>query len=314
MSRTWQLLHNEMIKIYKRKMFWIMLIILAGIIVLLAAVVAKDAEDHSNWRQELQKEMTAKQSNDSPPDDSLMMPNEDPALYQYQLDHNIPPLYGDTVFGFMNMSHDITFVIVTVFIVIIGGSIVSQEYSWGTIKLLLIRPIHRWKILLAKFLAVVVTGAIMLLIDLALTFIISGIFLGFDMGADRYVYMKGNHIHDVSILYHFLQLFGSALVDLIIMGAFAFMLSTLFKNNALAIGLSVFLFFAGPVVVGILSSLHLDIAKYLFFLNTDLYQYVEGTHFLKDTTLGFSIAVLLVYFILFMLVSFYTFAKRDVTD
>ena len=48
------------------------------------------------------------------------------------------------------------------FAIIIAAGIVASEFNWGTIKLLLIRPIDRGKILASKYLAVIVFALMLL--------------------------------------------------------------------------------------------------------------------------------------------------------
>ncbi|MBB5324649.1 ABC-type transport system involved in multi-copper enzyme maturation permease subunit [Anoxybacillus tepidamans] len=53
-------------------------------------------------------------------------------------------------------------------------------------------------------------------------------------------------------------------------------------------------------------------AKYILFANTNLAQYIDGTPLVKGMTMPFSLAVLLVYFVAFNAVTWWTFQKRDV--
>ncbi|WP_145453457.1 ABC transporter permease subunit, partial [Staphylococcus epidermidis] len=57
------------------------------------------------------------------------------------------------------------------FVLIIAAGIVANEFSWGTIKVLLVKPYKRWKILLSKYIAV----NLFLLLMLILLFVFSGI-------------------------------------------------------------------------------------------------------------------------------------------
>ncbi|MGV3489278.1 MAG: ABC transporter permease [Tuberibacillus sp.] len=311
------LVHNESLKIYKRKMLWIMVAILAAVSILMAIVMLKVTPDHTDWKKDLQTQNAQMQSDmndESVPKEFRVNLSPQINVNHYRIEHDIPPVYGDTVLGFIDSTRELISVLIGVFVVIIGGSIVSQEYSWGTIKLLMIRPIQRWKILLSKLIAIILTGVFFILAGFILQFIIGSLFFGFDMGSGKYLYDVDGTIHVVTMGKHLLEVYASNLVDVIIMATFAFMLSTIFKSNALAIGLSIFLSLAGPIVVSILSQLNVNIAKYLFFLNTDLYQYVEGQSMLEGTTMGFSITVLLIYFIIFLAVSFAIFGKRDIAE
>lgn len=95
------------------------------------------------------------------------------------------------------------------------------------------------------------------------------------------------------------------------MVTFVFMISSIFRNSALAIGLAIFLMFAGNQIV--LFFMERDWAKYILFTNTDLRQYVNGNiPLIEGMTLGFSITVLIVYYVIFAVLSWIFFTKRDV--
>ncbi|GGH76268.1 ABC-2 type transport system permease protein [Pullulanibacillus pueri] len=315
--RGLRLIQNETIKIYKRKVFWIMLIILIAISILWAFIALKTAEDHSHWKQDLQAQNSADSKLEEKADQDMAAITEqknEMAMNKYRLEHNIKPLYSNTVMGFVDSSTEIASII-SIFLVIIGGSIVSQEYSWGTMKMLLIRPIHRWKILLSKFLSVVLIGIAYLMINFIISFIVGLIFFGGDFGSTRFLYEHHNMVQDVSVFFHLLQVYGSHLADIIVITAFAFMISTLFKSNALAIGLSIAIYYGGNLVSVILSAFNEEIPKYIFFLNLGLYDhYVGGGSPLVHTSVTFSACILAVYFILFMLISLLVFEKRDVAE
>jgi ABC-2 type transport system permease protein len=104
-------------------------------------------------------------------------------------------------------------------------------------------------------------------------------------------------------------------IQLVLVVTFSFMISSAFRSAGLSIGLSIFLLFAGSTVTGILSATtHKPWIKYILFSNTDLASYLDGGAPLPDfdMTLGFSLAVLAVYFIIFNAVSWSVFMKRDV--
>lgn len=89
----------------------------------------------------------------------------------------------------------------------------------------------------------------------------------------------------------------------------AFMISSVFRNSSLAIGISIFLMFMGNTVTLLLAN-WFDWAKYLLFANTDLTQYLEGTPLVSGMTLSFSITMLVIYFVVFIGLAFWVFRKR----
>jgi ABC-2 type transport system permease protein len=98
---------------------------------------------------------------------------------------------------------------------------------------------------------------------------------------------------------------------MLMLATMAFMISAAFRNSSLAIGLSLFLLFMGGQVTRLISMKY-EWAKYILFANTDLLQYFEGSPMVEGMTLGFSVTILIVYFLLFQAVAFYVFKKRDV--
>jgi ABC-2 type transport system permease protein len=310
-----RLIRNENMKLYKQKMSWIMITILISIISLTLIVTLKtESKQPANWKDSLlsrnlvlEEQLSAK---DIPEDYKINTIQKEIQLNNYRLENNISPLYKNSALGFVQTTIGYTGVI-TLFIIIIASSIVSQEYSWGTIKLLLMRPVHRWKFLLAKFVAVIVNAFYLFILLFVLSLLVGILVFGLETTTLRYVYTINGDMKDVFIFTHFLQYFGSKFIGLVMIASFAFMISTIFKRNTLAVALSIFIQFAGSLTSSVLNIMDKDISKYIFFTNTNLYQYVEGTT-PEGLTLMFSIIVLFVYFILFKLIAFLLFEKRDI--
>ncbi|MCY8005447.1 ABC transporter permease [Bacillus haynesii] len=309
-----RLVQNENMKLYKRKILWIMIGILVGIVIVSLVITLNTKDMHStDWKeylnlkiQENQKEL----SDSRLPEAFKERFKEDINIKKYHIKHNIPPLYNDTAIGFVNSTLKYSGLI-TLFIIIISSSIVSQEYSWGTIKLVLMRPVKRWVVLLSKYISVIYNSLVLFVVLILISFFIGSIIFGFNDTSLRYVYAKQGDINDVSIFTHFIQYIGSKLVGIIVITAFAFMLSTILRNNAVAIALSIFIQFSGSVISDVLISFDNNFTKYIFFINMDLYQYVEGSP-PEGMTLGFSIVVLFIYLLIFIGISTAIFERRDV--
>ncbi|MFD2617033.1 hypothetical protein [Terrilactibacillus laevilacticus] len=78
----------------------------------------------------------------------------------------------------------------------------------------------------------------------------------------------------------------------------------------MAIGISIFLTMGGSIIVQFLS--RFDWVKYILFVNMDLHQYINGTPFQKGMTVGFSLSVHAVYYVIFVILGWLSFTKRDV--
>ena len=112
---------------------------------------------------------------------------------------------------------------------------------------------------------------------------------------------------------HLLTDYGMKSINMMMLATMAFMISAVFRNSSLAIGLSIFLMFSGSQLT-LLLSLKFSWAKYLLFANTDLMQYFDGTPMMEGMTLPFSVAMLVIYFILFLILAHFVFKKRDVAS
>jgi ABC-2 type transport system permease protein len=198
--------------------------------------------------------------------------------------------------------------------VIVAADSVAGEFSGGTIKLLLIRPASRAKILLSKYIAVFIFLLVLVVLLFVTSFIVSGLLYGFGSSTEMYSYTgKDGLMHQISYAVETFRSYGFGSVEVIMILSLAFMVSTVFRSSAIAITLSIVSIFVGQTIGEIIK--HFSWAKYYLFLNTDLGKYVEGGPALdSDTTIQFSIMILLIYFIIFNGLSWYVFKKRDVAS
>lgn len=189
---------------------------------------------------------------------------------------------------------------VTIFSAIIAGDIVASEFGWGTIKLLLIRPVSRTKILLSKYIALVLFALFFIIMQLLFSYTFGLIFLGSGQSNITFTDVLTEYAYQIP--------------NLVIAFTVAFLISAVFRSSALAIGLSIFLVMgAGELMVMLLSKY--DWVKYFLYANTNLAQYKEGSQpIVEGMTMGFSITVLIVYYVIFLALTWWVFNKRDVTN
>src|SRR5690625_3891757 len=294
-----------------------MYIILAGIIIggaVLTSTLDDTGEEYEteDWREVLQEE------NESLIEENQAVEEEDGFTIEintdtieknsYYLENDIQP----TSFGAWQyvLDNKGLLSIVSLLTIIVAAGIVANEFRWGTIKLLLIRPISRTKILASKYIAVLLFAFFTLVFVLAFSWIIGALFFGIEGLNPHIVIQEDGSYAYASVIKEMLSGYGYKLVNLIMMTTFAFMISTVFRNSALAIGTAIFLMMGGNSIVGIFAER--SFAKYILFANTDLEQYATGNVLIEGMTLGFSIAVLLIYYIVFVVLAWIFFVKRDV--
>jgi ABC-2 type transport system permease protein len=228
---------------------------------------------------------------------------------EYRLKNDIPPIQDKSLWGFVEGATGLVSLI-ALFAIIMGGRIVANEFSEGTIKLLLIRPSKRWKILISKYISVMGQTLLMLLILLIASILVGGILFSFKGVSQPFLTNANGKISEVNMLAHIIQLCGLKCISLVMMVTLAFMISTVARNSGMAIGIGVFLLTIGNVITVMLS--RYNWSKYILFANTDLNQYINGKPIVEGMTMTFSIIVLIVYFVGFNVISYVGFTKRDI--
>ncbi|MDG0814437.1 ABC transporter permease [Cohnella rhizosphaerae] len=214
----------------------------------------------------------------------------------------------------MMLESQIVFLLITIFAVVKSSESVAGEFSRGTIKLLLIRPWSRSAILLSKFISIVLFALLFTVVSFAVTWLANVIAFG-------YTAHPANLISDQSPLAgsspwaYALRYYLDEFITLVVVVTFGFMLSSAFRSSGLAIGLSLFLLFAGSMITGLLSLTDQAWIKYVLFPHLGLSVYLNGGVPLSEypTTYAFSLGVLAVYFVIFNIISWTVFTKRDVS-
>ena len=164
---------------------------------------------------------------------------------------------------------------------------------------------------MAKYLSVLVFSFLTFLTVLVLSWIVGLVLFGFDGWNPHIVLDKATGLEHVSVIKEIFTNYGFSLVNLLMMATFAFMISSIFRSSALAIGLAIFLMLAGNQIVFFF--MEYDWAKYILFANTDLRQYVNGNiPMIEGMTLGFSITMLIIYYVVFVVLAWAFFTQRDV--
>lgn len=312
------LLTNEWIKIFSRTRTWIFLALPIVIIIGISVYdkVTTEVEVNENWKQELtqtvkddQKALDDAKKND---DNAIYIDSLESAIKQneYAIANDISP-YETTAWQFMkDMAWISSFI--GLFVIVVASDIVSNEFAKGTIKMLLIRPYSRWKILLSKFVATLGFAFVMWLVVIVATWLVGGLAYGFGgMDQSYLITAEDGQVKERLIVEYVFANIGVEFIELTALVAMSFMISTLFMSNSVAIGVAMFTLFAGNTIVMLLATK--DWVIYTLFANMDLSVLIDGQNQLvKDLTLPFSISVLAVYTVIMLAITFTVFQKRDV--
>ncbi|MVO98668.1 ABC transporter permease [Paenibacillus lutrae] len=305
------LIRNENMKIYRRLTTWVMIALLVSLVGAASYLMYHDSPQANkvDWRQsQTERIQMLEESKTHMPEEAARFDSQIQLAKEY-LAKDISPERSAVWESVSFMSSLVA--VITVFTVVVAADAMSGEFSSGTIKLLLIRPVSRSKIVLSKYIAAFQFTIVMLLILFASALAIN--FALYGTGGMSPTLLDLNHagaIVEKNIIIEMLTSYGYKCVELIMIVTLAFMISTLFRSNSLAIGISLCIMFLGNTISMLMS--RYEWSKYLLFSNMDLTRYIHNQPLVEGMTLTFSIMVLAAYFLVFNLLTWTVFRRRDV--
>jgi len=238
---------------------------------------------------------------------------------QYYLDHDINPSEPGAPTFMRIFIENSGMMLIPLLVIVIASDLVSSEHTLGSIKLLLTRPVQRWRILVSKYISLLLAISIIMAIVGILSFLLSGIVFGYK-GMDAPVItgfsaQAGNldisRVRMISQWRFLLMDFGLAWFVAVVVGTLSFMLSVLIRSTAAGMGIMLAALVSGSILSTMISSW--ESAKYLFMVNLNLTGYLSGiAPPIEGMTLLFSISVLVVWWLLALLISFFVFTRQDV--
>jgi len=233
------------------------------------------------------------------------------------------------VYDFMYFTMELCTVIIIVFAMMLVCNLITGETESGTIKLLLVRPYKRSKIITAKLLATIFFVLTFMSFSSIITFV-GGYVLYGGANASVLAVLNSSKVFTISpILLMLINIFTLSL-DVIFFVLLALMISILCKNYAASISGSLVLLilnyalnilFGGAFWYTLLPGMNLHLFKYFGNAFTST---IAGTNSIAgviqsllitgiDTSMSFpySIFITAVYSIVFLAVSYSVFQKRD---
>ena len=206
---------------------------------------------------------------------------------------------------------------IIVIIVMIAGTIVSEEFNKGTVKLLLIKPYSRAKILLSKYITILIMTVFAIAIILLMELIVGGIVFGFDSLSIPVLEYNFN-TSQLEILNIFTYIGIEILTQLpmiILLATLAFALSTIFTNSALAITISLLGFMSPSIINTLVIQYKVGFMKYFVTMNWDLSGYLFGSlPSMEGMTMGFSIVMCFIYLFAMLIPTFIIFKKKNIKN
>ena len=213
--------------------------------------------------------------------------------------------------------------VISIIIVVIAGGIVANEFQKGTIRLLVIRPSKRWKILLSKFLAVISLTIIFGVITYIMSFITCSISFGFKELLTNDLSVIGTQVVKTSYIASSISSLFIQLIPIIFIALGAFFLSTITNSTALSVGLSIFVLMGSSLAMMVLLMLKFPLVDLTFLPYLNFNQFVPLNKItLLDNymmyqiyyTLPKALLVLGIWGIILYTISNVVFTKKDIKN
>ena len=242
---------------------------------------------------------------------------ETAAINKYDIENGTT--VGDTssAKGILLSTFDEYEIFLIVMFMMTAGVIVSEEFSKGTIKLLLIKPYKRSTILASKFITSIIIAIIVILLVLLMQFVVGGVIQGFDSFKNPTIIYDHtiNNVKQINtIQYLAMQALGKAPMYILLM-TLAFAFSTIFTNSALAITISLLGYMGSSVINMLALNLKLNWIKYFVTPNWNLTEYFwGGIPTFEGITLPFSIAIIVIYMVIMLVPTFIIFQKKNIKN
>ncbi|XJZ28783.1 ABC transporter permease [Bacillota bacterium Lsc_1132] len=323
-----KLIQNEMMKLLAKKRLLVIGLIMGVLVILFTYAQYRTTQAQreklgtSDWRTILQQQIIDTQNRLS---SSRITEEWKKQLQitlqqqQYYLDHDINPTEpGAPTFIRIFLENSID-LFIPLMVMVIASDLVSSEHSLGSIKLLLTRPVRRWKVLLSKYITLLLAISLIIAMAGILSYLISGIVFGYK--GWRAPILTGFSVTETGLntsavklldLWQYLFMdFGLVWYVATVVGTLSFMLSVLIRSTAAGMGVMLASLISGAILSNMVSSWHS--AKYLFMVNLRLTDYLKGiAPPIEGMTLSFSMMVLFIWWAAALLIAFIVFTKKDV--
>lgn len=212
-------------------------------------------------------------------------------------------------------------VAVALFAILVGGWLMASEFQMGTIRLLMIRPKTRMKILMSKFLAGLLLCLVLYVAGVILNIVINGICFGFE----DYAFPNFTVTGEIGFFGFYLPQFLACIVSIVFAYCVAYLLSVLVKNIAVSIAVPIVCFVGSVIAMNLFAYRMADWIAYTpipyvqisdFFRPMTNYMMTPVQNMIQNgvpISLTYGIIMLLVLAAACVGVSMLVFKKKDIT-
>lgn len=238
-------------------------------------------------------------------------------INKYILENNVNINKQNDMRGILKSFFNEYGLFIIVMIIMIAGTIVSEEFNKGTIKLLLVKPYSRNKILLAKFITVFIMIVFSILAVVIMELLVGGIIFGYDsLSVPILAYNFETQSLESMNIFNYLGIeIITQLPKLVLLATLAFACSTLFTNSAVAIAIPLLGYMSADMINMLVVQFKVQFMKFFVSLNWDFEEYLFGNlPKMEGMTLGFSVVICILYFVAMIIPTFIVFKKKNIKN
>lgn len=210
--------------------------------------------------------------------------------------------------------YEIFFVIL---ILMVSSCIICDEFKDGTIKLLLIKPYSRCKILLSKYLTTIMVIFISILMLIIMQCVVGGIIFKFEsLNVPVVIYnFNTSKLVEYSIVEYMLLRIAVKVPLLLILVGIAMFLSVLFNNLIISITIPLMLYMFSPTLIYLTEQYKLYFMRYLVNVNWNLENYLFGKlPRLQFVNFRFSLIIIGLYLLFLFSTMFIIFKRKNIKN
>lgn len=207
------------------------------------------------------------------------------------------------------------FIIILIFLIV--SIIICEEFQTGTIKLLLIKPYSRGKILLSKYIASILITLLSIAFLVLTQFALGSIFFGIeDLSIPVIVYHYTlNSVKEYPVILYMIIRIIARLPFFFMFLTITFSIGILTTNTILTIALPLILYLFQPYFCQLAIQYHITYFRFLITFNWRFEDYLfGGTSTIPYVNKNTSLIIWIIYFLIISLITFFSFKKRNIKN
>lgn len=246
---------------------------------------------------------------DSVPANEIKNLQNENRVILYRLEHNIPE-YNVCSFSASMVNSIYTTTIALILLVIVAALNMVNEYHYMTIRRLFTFPYHRYKIFLAKCVALIVFA--LLAINMSYIFALLSNVMFFNFENPYVVYTLTDTVYDLPLLAFVWIKYNIAIIEVTMYLLITFLLAVLIRNIGISVGVPVALLGIKWTLMRYLSQhYYLPFLRYIPIASYDFNQFFGGSILVQGVTMPLAIIITVISTNALLFITLFCFQKQE---